>query len=149
MGGETCVSALPKLVSPVLLADRVCFKCKGTGEFHGNLCKCIFRRTFRECFRTFNAIENGSHADVRVAEFCADFYLLAKRALAGKEEHWRVFDLHFLRGLSWPECNGGLHGLSRGNFYHCVYDIEERLGRAFLTTRPYALYPVSMYFGDN
>lgn len=36
--------------------------------------------------------------------------------------------------------------MERGNFFHLVYRIEQRLGRVFATLQPYALYPVSDYF---
>jgi hypothetical protein len=37
--------------------------------------------------------------------------------------------------------------LDRGTFFHSIYRIEQRLGRVFAELEPYALYPVSEYFG--
>jgi hypothetical protein len=37
--------------------------------------------------------------------------------------------------------------MERGDFFHAVYRIEQRLGRVFAELEPYALYPLSEYFG--
>jgi hypothetical protein len=37
--------------------------------------------------------------------------------------------------------------MDRGAFFHAVYRIEQRLGRVFAELEPYALYPLSEYFG--
>jgi hypothetical protein len=37
--------------------------------------------------------------------------------------------------------------MDRGTFFHSIYRIEQRLGRVFAELEPYALYPVSEYFG--
>jgi hypothetical protein len=37
--------------------------------------------------------------------------------------------------------------MDRGTFFHSIYRIEQRLGRVFAELQPYALYPVSEYFG--
>jgi hypothetical protein len=37
--------------------------------------------------------------------------------------------------------------LDRGTFFHSIYRIEQRLGRVFAELEPYALYPLSEYFG--
>jgi hypothetical protein len=39
--------------------------------------------------------------------------------------------------------------LDRGSFFHTVYRIEQRLGRAFAETRPYSIYPLDEYFGGT
>ena len=36
--------------------------------------------------------------------------------------------------------------MERGNFFHSVYRIQQQLGLAFLTTKPYAIWPVAEYF---
>jgi hypothetical protein len=76
-------------------------------------------------------------------EFCADFELLARRYLDAW--HWRLFRLHFVRGLEWRECAARL-GVDRGNFFHGVYRVEMALGRIFAEVRPYGLFPVDAYF---
>jgi hypothetical protein len=37
--------------------------------------------------------------------------------------------------------------MDRGNFFHEVYRIEQRLGRVFRELQPYGLYPLDEYFG--
>lgn len=73
----------------------------------------------------------------------ADFELVSRRHL--EEWHYRVFRFHFLLGADWKLCCRRL-GMDRGNFYHAVYRIEERLGKVFSELEPYALYPPRDYF---
>ena len=74
----------------------------------------------------------------------ADFCLVSRRVL-DDEEH-RIFRFHFLLGADWRLCCRRLN-MDRGNFFHSVYRIEQKLGRAFAELRPYALYPLDEYFG--
>ena len=39
--------------------------------------------------------------------------------------------------------------LDRGEFFHEVYRIQQKLGRAFRELEPYALYPLEEYFGGS
>ena len=59
--------------------------------------------------------------------------------------HYRLFRWYFLLGADWRLCARRL-GTDRGKVYHAVYRIEERLGFAFATLEPYALYPTREYF---
>jgi hypothetical protein len=36
--------------------------------------------------------------------------------------------------------------MDRGNFFHAVYRIEQKLGRVFRELEPYSLFPVDDYF---
>jgi hypothetical protein len=36
--------------------------------------------------------------------------------------------------------------MDRGNFFHAVYRIEQRLGRMFRELEPYSLFPLDEYF---
>jgi hypothetical protein len=36
--------------------------------------------------------------------------------------------------------------MDRGNFFHSVYRIEQKLGRGFRELEPYALFPLDEYF---
>ena len=36
--------------------------------------------------------------------------------------------------------------MDRGNFFHSVYRIEQRLGRMFRELQPYLLFPLDDYF---
>lgn len=76
----------------------------------------------------------------------ADFCLVSRRVLNDNEH--RVFRYHFLLGADWNLCCRQLK-MDRGNFFHTVYRIEQRLGRAFAELRPYALYPLDEYFGGT
>ncbi len=76
-------------------------------------------------------------------EFIADFTLVARRNLT-EEEH-RLFRYHFLLGADWKLCSRKL-GIDRGNFFHSVYRIEQKLGRVFRELQPYPLFPLDDYF---
>jgi hypothetical protein len=76
-------------------------------------------------------------------EYIADFELIARRSLDDYEN--RLFRYHFLLGAGWRLCTRKLE-LDRGNFYHAVYRIEQKLGRAFRETLPYPLFPLDEYF---
>jgi hypothetical protein len=73
----------------------------------------------------------------------ADFCLVSRRTLEDVE--YRVFRVHYLLGADFKLCCRQLN-IDRGQFFHNVYNIEERLGRVFAELTPYALYPVSEYF---
>jgi hypothetical protein len=79
-------------------------------------------------------------------EFIADFCLVSRRALNDFE--YRIFNFHFLLGADWKLCCRRL-GMDRGNFFHEVYRIEQRLGRVFRELQPYGLYPLDEYFGGS
>ena len=74
----------------------------------------------------------------------ADFCLISKRELTPFEHE--IFRYHFLLGADWKLCCRQLK-VDRGNFFHAVYRIQQKLGRTFATLEPYALYPVDEYFG--
>jgi hypothetical protein len=77
-------------------------------------------------------------------EYIADFTLVAKRHLT-REEH-QIFRFHFLLGADWRLCCRRLN-LDRGNFFHAVYRIQQKLGRVFRELEPYSLFPLDQYFG--
>jgi hypothetical protein len=77
-------------------------------------------------------------------DYAADVYLVSKRILTDPTE-WAIFRFHFLQGADWKICCRKL-GITRGNFFHAVYRIEERLGRVFCELKPYALFPHDEYF---
>jgi len=37
--------------------------------------------------------------------------------------------------------------MDRGEFFHNIYRIEQKLGRAFAELKPFPLYPLDEYFG--
>jgi hypothetical protein len=76
-------------------------------------------------------------------EYIADFCLVSRRTLDDFE--YKLFRYHFLLGADWRLCSRRL-GIQRGNFFHAVYRIEQKLGRVFRELTPYALYPLDEYF---
>jgi hypothetical protein len=76
-------------------------------------------------------------------EYIADFSLVARRSL--DEDEYRLFRFHFLLGADWKLCTRKL-GMDRGNFFHSVYRIEQKLGRTFRELAPYPLFPLDDYF---
>ena len=124
-------------------------------------CQCVFRAIFRACHTRFReCVENGPHTSAVTLEFCrgaegyrtysrkreefmADFCLVSRRVL--EEVEYRIFRYHFLLGADWKLCCQQLR-IDRGSFFHFVYRIEEKLGRAFAEIEPYALFPLDEYF---
>jgi hypothetical protein len=85
---------------------------------------------------------------LKQVEFAADFWNVARREFKGKPELWEVFRLYFLAGRSWRECCPAV-GKSRGDFFHAVYVVEQRLGKAYAELKPYGLFPLDEYFGGR
>jgi len=152
------------------LASERCVFCQGAGlkpTYGGRLapCNCVFRAIFRLCLERFkrctarekfrsNVTEEiyGSSGSRRTVwgrkdeEYMADFCLIAKRSLT-PEEH-RIFTVHFLLGAEWPLACQRLK-LEKGEFFHHVYRIMQKLGREFREVSPYPLYPLDEYFGGT
>ena len=149
------------------LAKASCAHCQGLGMrlVHNGReapCNCVFRTVFRTCFNRFRQfVSEGAHTGTVTLEFCrgrdgrrtfsrkreeylADFCLISRRVLDDYDD--RLFRFHFLLGADWRLCCRQLK-LDRGDFFHAIYRIEQRLGRAFAETEPYALFPLSDYFG--
>lgn len=148
------------------LAKTTCALCHGYGLrlIRGGKevpCNCVFRAVFRACFHRFReCATREKHMSTVTLEFCpgregrrsysrkteeyvADFCLVSRRTLDDLEH--RVFRFHFLLGADWKLCCRQMR-IDRGNFFHAVYRIEQKLGRAFAELEPYALFPVDEYF---
>src|SRR5579883_455597 len=124
-------------------------------------CPCVFRAIFRACYNRFReCVEKGPHTSAVTMEFCrgaeghrtysrkreeymADFCLVSQRLLDPAD--YRLFRIHFLLGADWKLCCRHFH-VDRGTFFHAVYRIQQRLGRAFAELEPYALFPLDEYF---
>jgi len=135
-----------------------------TGRIKASPCKCVLREIFRVCYARFRYCVEKDKTVGRVTldanqgrlrkniwsrkdeEYCADFCLIAKRTLS-EFEH-RIFRYHFLLGADWRLCCRRLD-VDRGNFFHSVYRIEQKLGRVFRELAPYGLYPLDEYFGGT
>lgn len=150
-----------------LLAQASCSACRGLGvrrEKRGDPlpCGCALRAVFRACYKRFRqcALRGKFRSTVsfertpggrtnrgmwsrKEEEYMADFELVSRRSL--DPWHCQIFRFHFLLGADWRLCSQRL-GVSRGNFYHAVYRIEEKLGKVFYELEPYSLYPPRDYF---
>jgi len=146
-------------------ADPRCPNCQGAGTrsalyWEGTPCGCVLRRIFATCYEQFRTIVQTEATFYPVThtpspgalgilysrpceEYCADFFLIAKRELNARE--WAVFRLHFLLGAGSAICARSLK-LDLDVVDHLIRFIERKLGRAYADTRPYSLYPVSEYF---
>ena len=150
-----------------LVAHATCAECHGTGvrrEKKGQLmpCGCASRAIFRACYKRFrDCVMRGKYRSQvsferasggrtnrvtwsrKEEEYMADFTLVSRRVL--DVWHYRLFRFHFLLGADWKLCSRKF-GVSRGNFFHAIYRIQEQLGKAFYQLEPYALYPPRDYF---
>ena len=134
-----------------------------TGRAKGHPCNCVLRAIFRACFARFRyctekdrsgriSLESnpGGRRRTMVSrkheEFAADFCLVSRRTLSDFE--YRLFKYHFLLGADFRLCCRRL-GIDRGNFFHAVYRIEQKLGRVFRELKPYPLFPLDEYFGGT
>lgn len=148
------------------LAKVSCSYCHGYGLLLARKgqeapCQCVFRAIFRACYTRFlECVEKGPHTSAVTLEFCrgaeghrtysrkreefmADFCLVSQRVL--DEADHKIFRFHFLLGADWKLCCQRLH-MDRGSFFHTVYRIQQKLGRAFAEIEPYPLFPLDEYF---
>ncbi len=148
------------------LAIHNCTQCHGSGLRLGKKgtvipCNCVLRSIFRICYCRFvRCVTQERHLSrVRLEphvgrsrpstwgrkdeEYIADFCLVSRRVLT-EEEH-QLFRFHFLLGADWRLCARRM-GMDRGNFFHAVYRIEQKLGRTFRELDPYPLFPLDEYF---
>jgi hypothetical protein len=148
------------------LASHSCAQCRGSGLRLGKKmdvspCNCVLRAIFRICYDRFIRCVQQERYLSKVTlepdlgrqrpstwgrkdeEYIADFSLVSRRVL-DEFEH-RLFRFHFLLGADWKLCARRL-GVDRGNFYHAVYRIEQKLGRTFREIEPYPLFPLDEYF---
>jgi hypothetical protein len=149
------------------LAQHDCSFCFGLGmragkNYKWTPCNCVLRSIFRACLHRFHdcigngggvsqcayvAQERRSHVwSMKGQEYVADFSLVARRVLNDNE--YRLFKFHCLYGAPWHVCAPLLH-FNRGEFFHEVYRIQQKLGRRFRELQPYALYPLDEYFGGT
>jgi hypothetical protein len=148
------------------LAMHNCTQCHGSGLRLAKKgtpapCNCVLRAIFRICWDRFvrcatqekhlSKISLEPHAGRqrpstwgrKDEEYIADFCLVARRTLDDFEH--RLFRYHFLLGADWRLCSRRLE-MDRGNFFHAVYRIEQKLGRVFRELEPYSLFPLDEYF---
>ena len=150
----------------IALANQLCTRChglglRGMGWTSQQPCNCVLRTIFRACYARFRycatqekhmsraSLEFIAGREGRFAwgrkdeEYMADFCLVSRRTL--DEFEYKLFKFHFLLGADWRLCTRRLE-IDRGNFFHAVYRIEQKLGRVFRELRPYGLFPLDEYF---
>jgi len=154
------------------LAKCHCCRCHGLGfifpsrRYRPHPCSCVLRTIFHACLTRYRHCQDKAKymsnltidflpgprrqhflaVSRKDEEYCADFYLLAKRTL--DPWHFRLFQLHFLAGRPWGQCIQRLH-TDRGFFFHGVYRIQEILGCTLAELLPYPLWPLDDYFHSN
>ena len=152
------------------LAAPSCAYCRGLGlkttrtGGQPEVCNCVLRAIFRACYARFIECASEdkymSRACLEVVpgpksryiwgrkdeEYVADFTLVTRRCLTSAE--YRLFKYHYLLGADWRLCCRKL-GMDKGNFFHEVYRIEQKLGRYFRELQPYSLYPLDEYFNGE
>lgn len=157
------------------LAMTKCRSCFGSGLYRsqknpeGVVCSCVWRAVFRICFMRFRSCVSQDYRisvptrprgpnktwGMKDQEYVADFFLISKRNL--NPFLWFVFRKHFLCEFPWfvvvdsynRTTAGKEKPLDRGNFFHAVYRIQEKLGREFANIEPFPLYPLDEYFGGR
>lgn len=159
------------------LALISCSKCYGRGFVIGRdlatefLCPCVARKIFhtvlarRDYFyesgkitqinytqMEYKAYGDSSNAGVYTVygimnlEYCIDFEILARHSLS--ETQFLIFKLRYLQKKNFKVCCKRAR-LSRGNFFHMCYIIEQKVGLAALALKPYPLFPISDYFDQR
>jgi hypothetical protein len=155
----------------LVMAMQGCSHCYGLGlrEARGGRtspCNCVFRSIFRVVYARFRQCCSKERYISRISleanpgrnrknvwglkneEFMADFQLVSLRVLEGDELALKVFRFHYLMGADWALCCRKL-GIGRGEFWHEVYRVQQRLGRAFRELEPHALFPLDEYFASG
>ena len=150
----------------IALGKQSCLTCHGLGLRNGldgdpEPCNCVYRAIFRACYVRFRycatkekhlsraSLEFIPGPDGKLVwgrkdeEYMADFCLVSRRAL--DEYEYQILKFHFLLGADWRLCTRRLK-IDRGNFFHSVYRIEQKLGRIFRELKPYGLFPLEEYF---
>jgi hypothetical protein len=142
-----------------------CVVCHGEGWItwvrQPHACNCVYRAVFRLCLERhhrmryeFNACRpsvsklrrGGLVAGYPSVEYMADFELLCRRVL--DPWHRKLWRLFHMQEREFTDCLLPLR-TNRGAFFHGVYRVEERVGRAAIEMEPYPLYPFSAYFGGT
>ena len=155
--------------SAIGLALASCSQCGGEGmrvirRGAERPCDCVFRAIFRACYNRFReyAAQGAQAGTVSLEcthgpigyrvysrkreEYMADFCVVSRRALG--DQDYELFRYVFLLGADWRLCLRKLN-MDRGEFFHDIYRIEERLGRYYAEMEPYPLYPLDEYFGGS
>jgi hypothetical protein len=153
----------------IALAKESCAKCQGEGQAairfgHPRPCNCVLRNVFRACYARFRHCVTKEKFMSRVSlvpclgkdqrltyarldeDYICDFSNVSRRALNNFD--YNIFRYHFLLGADWRLICRQMK-LDRGEYFHALYRIQQRLGRVFGELKPYSLYPISEYFAGT
>jgi len=148
------------------LAKNSCTQCHGLGRHPDrpgafNPCNCVLRAIFHACLTRFRHCATQDKYMSKISlefipgrdrnlswgrkdeEYMADFVLVSRRTLS--ESEYQVFRFHYLLGADWRFCCRRLK-MDRGNHFHAVYRVQQKLGRIFRELEPYSLFPLDEYF---
>ncbi len=147
----------PKEIDNPGIALALCFqdctRCCGIGRYLGRnewrRCPCVYRKVFdlvmAQVHRRLGYADYFRKQSFRQSEWLADVQLLAMRALAGNELNQTIYRLGCVEDRDFRVVCAKL-GLSRGNYFHAVYRVKVSVGRAWLETKPYGVFPLDQYF---
>ncbi len=152
----------------IATANAHCLQCSGTGirlaKYREVACGCVHRHAFYSCVAKYRRIrfcqgypdaprirlEHSGHGDPQYAfphsEFLADFDIAARKCLA--KEDLLILEHHFIQRGEWKR-GLALTKLNRGDYYHRVYAVAERMGGYLATLKPFALYPTPAYLAQR
>ena len=154
----------------VQLASNSCQSCYGLGLKNArfdstNPCNCVLREAFRRClsrykrateaeygkYTRYNLIRSGEldrcffNWGYKELEYCADFLNLVRRA--GLFEKAMV-KMYHLDGSDWRACCIKFR-MDKGQFFHSVYRVEQKIGRLAAELRPYPLIDLSFVINER
>jgi len=143
-------------------ANERCTYCQGTGRVKAykatRVCVCAYRGIARKCMDRYRIIRTsgpwgkcsiqrseggGLMRGFKEVEFLADVDLAARRVLSAEER--KVYELYSVGGFAWDQCARKL-GMDRGNFFHAVYSVERKLGKAVYLA---GIFPAGRYLVED
>jgi hypothetical protein len=139
------------------LAKRECIYREGTGMLSRSICNCVYREAFRHCFRMFFKLEqepkflsrvdltrDGPRGSRSTSDGLHNFNFsrpkrrVLRRLLSDDQAHAerrRVESFQApLPGRRDMEMCCQQLKIDRGPFFHAVYRIQNKLGRAYIET---------------
>lgn len=135
---------------PYWMAAEHCSVCAGAGKRKSGIaCNCVYRAMFRECWSAFRGEVTGSQKigafwGRPAEEYATDLLLIVRRTLT--DDEMRLFRFYFLLRANWRLVAAKLKIENPTQFWHIVYRIQAKVGRALHECGPYALHPVREYF---
>lgn len=130
-----------------------CTRCCGRGVYLARselrVCNCAYRGVFDRVMSAFHArtwsAQIYQRQSIKQSEWFADVHIIAMRALDGSDLRKAIYRLGCVEDRDWKIASVKV-GLSRGNYFHELYRVKETVGRAWLETKPYGVFPIEDYF---